>query len=69
MIDDASKSLYEQLKHYSWLNCIGIGETDGKPCLYIYVNNLRKMKFDFNKTEWENYPIKIIKMGKIKPLC
>ena len=58
--------LQTYLNNPTWLNFIGLGEENGKPCVYVYVNKLnipRSLILDV----WYNMPVKIKRIGKIRP--
>lgn len=37
-IFDKAAQIQAYLGYHVWLNFIGLGEDDGKPCIYLYVN-------------------------------
>lgn len=66
VIDNAAK-LQAFLGSPSWLNFIGIGEADGKPCIYLYVNRKKIPRCDIPDT-WRGIPVKVKRIGKIRPV-
>ena len=49
-----------------WLNFIGVGETDGKPCIYLYTKRKKFSRCDIPET-WCGVPVKVKRIGKIRP--
>lgn len=49
-----------------WLNFIGVGEADGRPCIYIYVNKKKVPRSEIPEL-WEGIPVKMRYIGKIRP--
>ena len=50
----------------AWLHFIGVGEADGKPCIYLYVNRKNFPRSDIPDT-WRGVPVKVQRIGKIRP--
>lgn len=65
VIDNAAK-LQAFLGYPDWLNFIGVGEADGKPCIYLYVNHKKFPHRDIPDT-WRGVPVKMKYIGKIRP--
>lgn len=65
VIDNAAE-LQSFLGYPDWLNFIGVGEADGKPCIYLYVN---RKKFPRNNipASWFGMPVKVQRIGTIRP--
>ena len=49
-----------------WLNFVGVGEADGRPCIYIYVNKKKVPRSDIPDS-WCDMPVKVRYIGKIRP--
>ena len=58
--------LQTYLNNPTWLNFIGLGEENGKPCIYVYVNKLNIPR-SLIPDVWYNMPVKIKRIGKIRP--
>ena len=65
MIDYAAE-LQSFLCYPDWLNFIGVGEADGKPCIYLYVKRKKFPRCDIPDT-WRGVPVKVKYIGKIRP--
>jgi len=66
VIDNAAE-LQSFLGSPDWLNFIGVGEVDGKPCIYLYVNrNKNILRRDIPDT-WRGTSVKVKYIGKIRP--
>ena len=51
----------------AWLNFIGLGEADGKLCIYLYTNRKKKIPRCDIPDIWYDIPVKVKYIGKIKP--
>ena len=65
MIDTAAE-LQTFLGSPDWLNFIGVGEADGKPCIYLYVKHKKFPRCNIPDT-WRGIPVKVKCIGKIRP--
>lgn len=65
VIDNAAE-LQSFLGCPDWLNFIGVGEVDGKPCIYLYANRKKFTRRDIPDT-WHGVPVKVKYIGKIRP--
>ena len=65
MIDYAAE-LQSFLGYPDWLNFIGVGEANDKPCIYLYVNRKKFPHCDIPDT-WRGIPVKVKYIGKIRP--
>lgn len=63
---EKAAELQSYLHYPSWLNFIGLGEEDGKPCVYVYTNKSRIPR-SLIPDIWYNMPVKIQNIGKVKP--
>ena len=61
-------SLRETLNYPRWFTAVGLGEqNDGKPCIYLYVNNISQAKRAGTPNVWQDVPVHIRKMSRITP--
>ena len=65
IINNAAE-LQSFLGYPDWLNFIGVGESDGKPCIYLYVNRKKFLRCDIPDI-WRGVPVKVKYIGKIRP--
>ncbi len=65
ILDNAAE-LQTFLGYPAWLNFIGVGEADGKPCIYLYVNRKKFPRCDIPDI-WRGIPVKVKRIGKIRP--
>ncbi len=65
-LQDKATALKEYLNNPEWLQVIGIGSDDESPCIYVYANKLRPARALVPNT-WCDVPVKIRKLGKLKP--
>ena len=65
VIDNVAE-LQSFLGRPDWLNFIGVGEADGKPCIYLYVNRKKFPRCDISDA-WHGVPVKVKYIGKIRP--
>lgn len=63
---EKAAELQIHLNYPSWLNFIGLGEEDGKPCVYVYTNKSRIPR-SLIPDIWYDMPVKIKNIGKIRP--
>ncbi len=54
------------LGYPDWLNFIGVGELDGKPCIYLYANRRNIPRCDIPKI-WHGISVNVKYIGKIRP--
>ena len=62
-VHDAARALTERLRGKPWFTAVGIGEADGSPCLYLYVNSARKADVGFLRDGWNGYRVEVRRMG------
>jgi hypothetical protein len=62
-VEEAATLLHSQLRAFPWLTAVGVGETQGTPCIVIYVKSLNSADLDFLKDGWEGFPVVVRKMG------
>ena len=55
------------LGYPNWLTFIGVGEADGKPCIYLYVNRNKHIPRSDIPDTWRGIPVKVQRIGKIRP--
>ena len=65
LLDNAAQ-LQAFLNFPEWLNFVGIGALDGKPCIYLYTNRKNIPRKDIPDT-WKNIPVTVRYIGKIRP--
>ena len=65
-ITDKAAEIQSFLGSPYWLNFIGVSESDGKPCIYLYVNRKKFPRRDIPDT-WRGIPVKVKCIGKIRP--
>ena len=56
------------LGYPAWLYFIGVGEADGKPCIYLYVNRNKNFPRSDIPDTWRGVSVKIKRIGKIRPV-
>lgn len=66
IIDKASQ-LQAFLGFPEWLNFIGVGLLDDKPCIYLYVNRKKNIPRSDIPDTWCDIPVKVKYIGKIRP--
>ena len=67
-LEAKARALRETLNYPRWFTAIGLGEqSDGKPCIYVYVNNISQAKRAGTPSTWEDVPVYIRKMSRIIP--
>jgi hypothetical protein len=47
----------------AWLTAVGIGETNGSPCIIVYVRRAVPKQTAFLNNGWYGFPVVIEKMG------
>ena len=50
----------------TWLNFIGVGEYEDKPCIHLYANT-RRFPIANIPASWYGLPVKVKVIGKIRP--
>lgn len=62
-------NLAAELQHIlgcpDWLNFVGVGEADGRPCIYLYTKR-KKFSRDEIPDTWHNIPVKVKYIGRIR---
>ena len=66
-VEDAAKSLQERLQDRPWFNLVGIGESNGRLIIYIYVRRTNVAELEALKSGWRNFPV-IIKKSALPRL-
>ncbi len=67
-IQAAAASLQEKFGDASWLTMVGIGEHEGRECIFLYVKLLNAVPTDLLKRGWHGFPVVVRKMGQPRPL-
>jgi hypothetical protein len=62
-IEQAAKALHDRLQQAPWFRAVGIGEYQGSPCLYLYVNSLRHADLAFLRGGWHGFHVEVRRMG------
>lgn len=65
-LSDNATQLQAFLIFPDWLNFIGVGELDGKPCIYLYANRRNIPRKDIPNT-WKSVTVTVRYIGKIRP--
>jgi hypothetical protein len=60
-------TLQQHLNYPEWLTTIGLGEAEGRPCLFVYVNNMSLARKADIPPGWQGIPVNIKYMGTIHP--
>ena len=66
ILQDKASTLRTYLNNPDWLQVIGIGLENGRPCIIAYVNKIRIAR-KILPEEWHDIPVKIRKLGKLRP--
>ena len=66
ILQDKASTLRTYLNNPDWLQVIGIGLENGRPCIIAYVNKIRIAR-KILPEEWHDIPVKIRKFGKLRP--
>ena len=66
ILRDNAAQLQAFLNFPEWLNFIGIGALDGKPCIYLYTSRKNIPRKDIPDT-WKDIPVTVRYIGKIRP--
>lgn len=48
-----------------WLNFVGVGEADGRPCIYLYTKRKNFPRCDVPDS-WHDIPVKVKYIGRIR---
>ena len=67
-IEEAARALQSQLQGKPWFNLVGIGESDGRPAIYVYVRKLRVPELESLRGGWNDFPVVIKKSSAPRPL-
>jgi hypothetical protein len=67
-IEQAAKLLSEELCDAPWATTVGVGEHEGKPCIYLYLKASNPSAASFVKGGWHGFPVLIRKMSSPRPL-
>ena len=59
-------SLQQHMNDPKWLTTIGLGEVEGKPCFFVYVNDRRSAYKANIPKDWHGVPVKIKYMGAMR---
>jgi hypothetical protein len=62
-IKEAAARLAAHLSNATWLTAVGVGEQDGKDCIYLYVKAPKKHEISFLNDGWEGFPVIVRKVG------
>ncbi len=62
-LEQAAKLLHSHLHGAAWLTAIGVGASEGTPCIVVYVKNLKGVDIEFLKDGWKGFPVVVRKMG------
>ncbi len=62
-VENAAKLLQTHLQGSPWLTAVGVGESEGTPCIVLYVKNLKGANVEFLKEGWKGFPVVVRKMG------
>lgn len=65
-LQDKAVALKAYLNNPEWLQIVGIGSDDGRPCIFVYVSKLRLARALVPST-WCDVPVKIRRLGKLSP--
>lgn len=63
---EKANELRSHLGSPSWLNFIGLGEENGKPCIYVYTNKSR-IDCSLIPSTWYDMPVMRRNIGRIRP--
>jgi len=66
-IEQAAAELRERYRDASWISAIGIGQQNGRSCIFLYARSLVAAKAQFPDGNWQGYPVVIRKMGPVRP--
>jgi hypothetical protein len=67
-IKEATTTLDNRLRVYSWYLCTGIGKNDdGEDILFVYTQKRINSDLAFLENGWEGFPIVFRHHGKIRP--
>lgn len=63
-IEQAAKSLQERYQDAPWLTAVGVGEHEGRACIFVYVKSLDPARLGFLKDGWYGFPVVVRKMSR-----
>jgi hypothetical protein len=67
-IQAAAESLREKLQAAPWFTMVGVGEQEGRKCIFLYVKSLNSVPPELLKNGWQNFPVVTRKMGQPRPV-
>lgn len=65
-IEVACAKLQALLADETWFTSVGIGDTDGQPCLFLYVTAIKHGR-TYARNGWHGWPVEVRKMGQPRP--
>ena len=67
-IQQAAESLAQLLQGSPWLTGVAVGEREGEPCIFVYVNSAKQADVGFLRGGWQGFPVEIKRLGTLRPL-
>ncbi len=65
-IADHARALAKALRGASWFNSVGIGQEDGKDCIFVYVVKSPPANNPELSNTVKRYPVVIRKTGRVR---
>jgi hypothetical protein len=62
-IEEAAQTLTDHLRGKPWFTAVGIGEYEGKPCLFLYVKAIKDAELQFLQQGWHGFHVEVRRMG------
>src|SRR5260370_206869 len=62
-VEEAAKRLHDQLQDAPWLTAVGVGQSGGEKCIFVYGKSLEAAKKDFASNPWHGFLVEMRKMS------
>jgi hypothetical protein len=62
-LEEAASALRARLHDAPWLTGVGVGERDGRPCIFLYVKSPKREELGFLEDGWHGYGVEVRRMG------